>query len=165
MSLIDTGSIPAFKTCLPLPSPQSTRYVSLPNVRAMHDTFLRRLGAPDDVPSHVTDMLGVSDGADGAVLAGLNVLGAGAGAFDGAGAGAVDGAGGAYPDAACLEAREAGDASWCWTASADSKAWLAASSSGLTLRPDSKRPFANTDANCSAKADVAAQSSGLPPGP
>ena len=48
----------ALRTCFALPSPQSTRYVSLPIVRAMHETFLRRLGAPDDVPSHVTDMLG-----------------------------------------------------------------------------------------------------------
>lgn len=31
----------------------------------MHDTFLRRLGAPEDVPSHVTDMFGVPAAADG----------------------------------------------------------------------------------------------------
>lgn len=62
---MDLGLILALRTCFPLPSPQSTRYVSLPNVRAMHDTFLRRLGAPEDVPSHVTDMFGVPAAADG----------------------------------------------------------------------------------------------------
>ena len=75
---MDLGLILALRTCFPLPSPQSTRYVSLPNVRAMHDTFLRRLGAPEDVPSHVTDMFGVPAAAGGLtdITAGVGTEGA-----------------------------------------------------------------------------------------
>ena len=49
----------------------------------MQDTFLRRLGAPDDVPSHVTDMFVAAAGAGvaelvaaGAAVAALVVAGA-----------------------------------------------------------------------------------------
>lgn len=65
----------------------------------MHDTFLRRLGAPDDVPSQVTDILGEADVAG---LARLAVLGAAAVAV-----GRVFGAD-ADADVACLTCCEVG---------------------------------------------------------
>ena len=50
----------ALRTCLLVPSPQSTRYVDCPRVSAIQETFLRRLGLPEEVPSHVTDSSGAA---------------------------------------------------------------------------------------------------------
>ena len=64
---IEAGSMLVLSTCLLVPSPQSTRKVDWPRVSAMQETFLRKLGLPDDVPSQVTD----SFGAVGSALLGL----------------------------------------------------------------------------------------------
>ncbi len=50
----------ALRTCLLVPSPQSTRYVDCPRVNAIQETFLRRLGLPEEVPSQVTDSSGAA---------------------------------------------------------------------------------------------------------
>lgn len=50
----------ALRTCLLVPSPQSTRYVDCPRVSAIQETFLRRLGLPEEVPSQVTDSSGAA---------------------------------------------------------------------------------------------------------
>ncbi len=50
----------ALRTCLLVPSPQSTKYVDCPRVSAIQETFLRRLGLPEEVPSQVTDSSGAA---------------------------------------------------------------------------------------------------------
>ncbi len=50
----------ALRTCLLVPSPQSTMYVDCPRVSAIQVTFLRRLGLPEEVPSQVTDSSGAA---------------------------------------------------------------------------------------------------------